>query len=521
MPLRLVHHTRGDASRTHELLSLAVRVAGIGIFETNLKKRQTHFSPELCDLLLLPRGTEVPYERAWEFVHEDDRPRMRIDVESAAKINGNGYWSGIYRAVRAGGSVVWTSMCGQRIYRRTPKGREATYAIGVVVDVTDIKEKEEALRESERRLRLALEAAQMGTFEADIEGAEAVIDAQQARLLGLPEGTRTVSREEFRKRVPIADLAVSDEKESRLTQRREAYQHEFRLSMPEGSEKWLSAHADIRSDRIFGVSFDVTKRKQLEHRAKELTEQLVRIQEDERQKISQELHDSTAQHLVAASLLLGSLRPTALSDRQRGAWDDCDRSLQEALRELRSFSYLMHPPALERDSFSSTVRQYVDGFCNRAAIDVGLRLDNRADALPPEVLRMLLRLVQEGLSNIQRHSGSTRALIHIRQVRDRLHVVIRDNGRGTGSTGPLRPGRGIGGMAARIEHYEGRLRIDSGPTGTAVHASMPMRAIVSASQEGLAKLSEQSQATATRARRYQHETGSLPPNIEIRLNKSK
>jgi signal transduction histidine kinase len=81
----------------------------------------------------------------------------------------------------------------------------------------------------------------------------------------------------------------------------------------------LSAHADIRSDRIFGVSFDVTKRKQLEHRAKELTEQLVRIQEDERQKISQELHDSTAQHLVAASLLLGSLRPTALSDRQRGA----------------------------------------------------------------------------------------------------------------------------------------------------------------------------------------------------------
>src|SRR6476620_2293454 len=191
MPLRLVYHTRGDSSRTHELLSLAVRVAGIGIFETDLKKRRTRFSPELCDLLLLPRDTEVPYERAWEFVHEGDRPRMRAAAENAAETDGNGYWSGIYRAVRADGSVVWASMCGQRIYRRIPRGREAAYALGVVIDVTGIKEKEEALHESERRLRLALEAAQMGTFEADIEGSEAIIDAQEARLLGLPEGTRT------------------------------------------------------------------------------------------------------------------------------------------------------------------------------------------------------------------------------------------------------------------------------------------------------------------------------------------
>jgi hypothetical protein len=117
----------------------------------------------------------------------------------------------------------------------------------------------------------------------------------------------------------IADLAVSDEKESRLTQRREAYQHEFRLSMPEGSEKWLSAHADIRSDRIFGVSFDVTKRKQLEHRAKELTEQLVRIQEDERQKISRNcttLPRSTSWQRVCSSAASGQPRyPTGNGER--------------------------------------------------------------------------------------------------------------------------------------------------------------------------------------------------------------
>jgi PAS domain S-box-containing protein len=531
VPLRLVDSTDPskrhiNAVRTNELLSLAIRVAAIGIFETDLKKKTTRFSPELRDLLQLPQGAEMPYEMAWEFIHEADRPLMRAVVEGAAKTDENGHWSGIYRALRADGSAVWTSMCGQRIYQRTlVGGREATHAIGVVIDITHIKEKDEALHESERRLRSALDAAQMGTFEADIHGAEALIDAQEARLLGLPEGTRIVSREELRKRVPLPDLAVSDEKESRLTQGREAYQHEFRLSMPDGSEKWLSAYADIRSNRVFGVNFDVTKRKHLERRAKELTDQLVCIQEDERQKISQELHDSTAQHLVAVSLLLANLRPSELADQQRQMWDDCETSLQEALKELRSFSYLMHPPALENSSFSSTIRNYVDGFYNRTGIGVDLRLDSRANGLPSEVLRTLLRLVQEGLSNIHRHSGSTCALIHIRQVGGRLHVVIKDNGHsseGTERAATFTPGRGIAGMAARVEHYKGRLRINSGPRGTTVHAAIPMGTMEPSSREQFVTQWEQTPVTAARAKRSQEEVRDLLSNIEceVRLHKS-
>src|SRR5262245_12031425 len=322
MPLSLVPTTGWpdpgfDANRTHKLLGLAIRVAGIGIVESNLKKKRTRFSPELCDLLRTPRGTEMPYEKAWEFVHEADRAQVRAIVEATAARAENPPWSAICRVVRADGSVIWTSMCGTRTYRRTLMGREATHAIGVVIDVTHIKQKDDALRESERRLRFALEAAQMGTFETNINGNEVIIDAQEARLLGLPEDTRIVSRDELRKRVPLTDLAESDVKETRLTQGHEAYQHEFRLSMPDGSEKWLSAHADVRCNRIFGVNFDITKRKHLERRAKELSNQLVRIQEDERQKISQELHDSTAQHLVAVSLLLPTLRPNELTERQR------------------------------------------------------------------------------------------------------------------------------------------------------------------------------------------------------------
>ena len=137
-------------------------------------------------------------------------------------------------------------------------------SIGTVIDITHLKETEAALRESELRLRFALDAAQMGTFDVDMAATQALIDVQEARLLGLPENTRVVSVDELRKRVPLEDLQTSDVKQKRLTGGGEAYHHEFRMHMPDGSERWLSAYADIRSDRIFGVNFDVTERKRSE-----------------------------------------------------------------------------------------------------------------------------------------------------------------------------------------------------------------------------------------------------------------
>ena len=135
------------------------------------------------------------------------------------------------------------------------------------------------MRESKLRLRLALDAAQMGTFEADIAGTEALIDAQEARLLGLPEDTRIISAEELRARIPVDDLYVSDAKQERMTTHHEPYQHEFRLLMPDGSERWLSGYADVRSNRIFGVNFDITDRKRAEAALRE-SEARLRIATD-------------------------------------------------------------------------------------------------------------------------------------------------------------------------------------------------------------------------------------------------
>ena len=193
-----------------------------------------------------------------------------------------------YRLCRHDGAYRWIDDTGNPRY-----ARDGTFLgfMGFCTDITHLKDTETALRESELRLRFALEAAEMGTFEVGINATEAIIDAQEARLLGLPEDTRVVSVDELRKRVPFEDLQASDAKKKRMTDHREAYQHEFRLRLPDGSERWLSAYAAVRSNRIFGVNFDVTERKMLEREAEELSERLVNLQEEERERIAQELHE--------------------------------------------------------------------------------------------------------------------------------------------------------------------------------------------------------------------------------------
>jgi PAS domain S-box-containing protein len=199
-------HAIWAPNESDELLRLAVQVGGIGIYETDLEQSRTRFSPELCAILGVPAGTEMAYAEASRVFDERDRASVNASVEAAVNSTDEGKWSGVHRILRPDGSIRWVSIQGRRHYRNAADGRHAVRSVGTVVDITHLKETEAALRESELRLRLALEAAQMGTFESDIGGSQAIIDAQEAHLLGLPPETRLVSSEELRARIPLKDL---------------------------------------------------------------------------------------------------------------------------------------------------------------------------------------------------------------------------------------------------------------------------------------------------------------------------
>jgi signal transduction histidine kinase len=202
---------------------------------------------------------------------------------------------------------------------------------------------------------------------------------------------------------------------------------------------------------------------------------MINVQEEERQRIVQELHDSTVQHLVAASLSLSSFRPkVGLTPDDANRWDTIEACLLEAQKEIRAFSYLMHPPSLEADGLSGSMQEFTTGFSERAGIDINIRLNPKLDRLSFQMQRTLLRISQEALVNVHRHAKATRVRIDGRIFAGRVHLIITDDGRGLQQCEKPQLGRGLRGMQDRSARWGGKLRIRSGSQGTRIHATWPV-----------------------------------------------
>ena len=228
--------------------------------------------------------------------------------------------------------------------------------------------------------------------------------------------------------------------------------------------------------KVTGVSKiarNISTRKQAEH------ERLLALQDEERRRIANELHNSTTQHLVAISLNLMRLRAhTAVKAETLNIVDEIDGSLQEAIKELSAFTYLLQKPDLQTEGLSVTLGRYVEGFGRRTGLKITLRSCRSVDQLSLPLQQTLLRIVQEALTNVYRHAAATRVSVTFRCVGKRLRLVISDDGHGTEETSgrqngkQFRLGVGIPGMIARIQQFGGSLDIHSGPNGTAVHATV-------------------------------------------------
>lgn len=210
-----------------------------------------------------------------------------------------------------------------------------------------------------------------------------------------------------------------------------------------------------------------------------LSERLLQVQEDEHQRIAQELHDSTAQHLVGAILGVADIERKMPQDpRTASAVQDVRSSIELALNELRAFSYLLHPRDLGRNGLSKTLSGFVGGFVERTALRSTVTIDPAVDGLPFDLQRSLLRITQEALANVYRHANASRVDVAITIDADRIALVIRDDGRGTGvadeGSGEAREGVGMLSMRGRLIPFGGELVMDRGPQGTTVRASVPL-----------------------------------------------
>ena len=212
-------------------------------------------------------------------------------------------------------------------------------------------------------------------------------------------------------------------------------------------------------------------------RLRDLSARLMHIQDEERRRIALELHDSVGQNLAALGMALARLEDDAKRDPNRFSQGvkDANHLIQTLTQEIRTTSYLLHPPMLDECGLASALRWYVDGLAERSDLLIEVNIPDDLGRLTPEMELAIFRLVQESLTNIHRHSGSKTAVIRVARQDDKICAEVQDHGRGMSperfaEVQSQMVGVGIRGMKERVHQSHGELTIDSNALGTKITA---------------------------------------------------
>jgi PAS domain S-box-containing protein len=217
-------------------------------------------------------------------------------------------------------------------------------------------------------------------------------------------------------------------------------------------------------------------------RLRDLSGRLLLIQDEERRHVARELHDSAGQTLAALGMNLARLAEDAKHNPAQLVQDvkDVQDLVQHLTQEIRTTSYLLHPPMLDESGLSYALGWYVQGLTERGELDIDLKIPENFERLSPEMELVIFRLIQECLTNVHRHSGSKTALIRVGREGDNILVEVQDHGRGMSQerfaeVQSQGTGVGIRGMRERVRQVHGELTIESNALGTRISATFPAK----------------------------------------------
>lgn len=383
------------------------------------------------------------------------------------------------------------------IYSRTPglPDDEQQQLVRLATHIAAIcikrEQDENALRESERRLRFALEGANEGIWEVHLPSGHFYLSPRGCRILGyepeeLDGNVRRWDELVHPDDVPAALHAL----QKHLAAGEPSFAFEQRVRMKSGAWKWLMCRGKAieldeagRPVRVTGTHADITERKQMEEELQQLSMRLLQAQDEERRRLARELHDSTAQHLAALTLNLANLRrlTTGISPQAESLCSDSNMLASQAADEIRNLSYLLHPPLLEATGLIGAVEDYAQGFSERTGIKMRVEAPPDFGRLSPEAELALFRVVQESLANVLRHSGSQQARIRFTRGPHHITLEVQDSGKGIAAERLDRiqrmhggAGVGLAGMRERLRLVGGHFQIESGPGGTLLRAVAPL-----------------------------------------------
>ena len=454
--------------------------------------------------------------RTWvdKYIHRDDQHHVMAVIQRA--IQSKTIFELEHRVIRTDGSLGW-------IYSRAipifAEHDEILEWFGSASDVTQRKQAEEALREQQERAEFVADASDVGFWFCDLPFDKLAWDKRVKNHFWLPPDA-DVTIHTFYERLHPEDREPTRLAMERSIANNTQYDVEYRTVAPDGRQNWIRAigrtfyDAAGQPTRFDGVTLNVTDRKQsalalsasearyrvlaegldqqvqartlelqsgnreilrMYESLRTLSTRMMTVQDEERRRIARDLHDSSGQLLAVIDMQLSTLA----QDLRKAApqfneqVEETERLVEQLQKEIRTTSYLLHPPLLDEAGLFSALSWYVEGLNKRSNVQITLEIAPNFGRLPRDIELVVFRLVQESLANIYRHSGSETAMIRIARDEGTITVEVQDQGKGIPPQKLLEiqsegSGVGIRGMRERLRQFSGELRIESGENGTRV-----------------------------------------------------